>query len=68
MISAAAYTKSTFSDAGNCVEVRLLVDGTIGVRDSKHPGHAPHRFTADEWEAFLAGVRAGEFDLPTEIV
>jgi len=29
------------------------------LRDSKDPSLPPHRFTPDEWNAFLAGVRAG---------
>jgi hypothetical protein len=45
------------------VEVRLLPDGRIALRDSKDPQLPPHHFTPLEWSAFLAGVRAGEFDL-----
>jgi Domain of unknown function (DUF397) len=44
-----------------CVEV--AVSGhEVAVRDSKDPGGPTLRFTAAEWQAFLAGVRAGEFD------
>ena len=64
MISAHTYTKSSFSGAGGCVEVRMLADGTIGVRDSKDTSKPAHVFTPHEWHAFVAGVRAGEFDLP----
>jgi hypothetical protein len=32
------------------------------VRDSKNPTGAALMFTATEWAAFIAGVRAGEFD------
>lgn len=63
MISAENYTKSTYSGAGGCVEVRLLNDGMIGLRDSKDVSKPPHLFTSTEWEAFLAGVRDGQFDL-----
>lgn len=35
----------------------------ILVRDSKQPEATPLRFTRDEWDAFLSGVRGGEFDL-----
>jgi hypothetical protein len=35
------------------------------VRDSKQQGGGPVlRFNAHEWEAFLAGVRNGEFEQP----
>ena len=63
MISEQDYTKSSFSAGGACVEVRLLPDGLVGVRDSKDRAKTPHFFTAQEWSAFLAGVRNGEFDL-----
>ena len=68
MISPSAYTKSSYSSADGCVEVQLLSDGTIGLRDSKDRSKPPHLFTSREWQAFIAGVRAGEFDLPAEPV
>ena len=66
MIATDSYRKSSFSETGGCVEVRLLPDGTIGLRDSKDPEKPPHVFTQHEWRAFLAGVHAHEFDLPVE--
>jgi uncharacterized protein DUF397 len=63
VISHDRFRKSTFSGGVSCVEVRLLPDGRIALRDSKDPGLPPHHFTPDEWNAFLAGVRAGEFNL-----
>jgi hypothetical protein len=68
LISIDRYAKSSFSDVSSCVEVCLLADGRIGLRDSKDISKPPHLFTAHEWLAFLAGVRAGEFDLPAECV
>lgn len=65
MISTDRYIKSSFSGGAGCVEVRLLTDGTIGLRDSKDISKPPHVFTQHEWHAFVAGVRAGEFDLPS---
>ena len=57
------WRKASFSGAngGGCVEVADH-DGMILVRDTKDRSKAPHRYTADEWRAFVAGVRAGEFD------
>jgi hypothetical protein len=66
MISIHGYKKSSYSMDTGCVEVRMLNDGMIGVRDSKDVSKPPHIFTQREWHAFVAGVRAGEFDLPTE--
>ncbi|MEV4326652.1 DUF397 domain-containing protein [Microbispora rosea] len=48
---------------GNCVEVALQ-DGWVGVRDGKQGDGGPVlAFTAEEWHAFLQGVKAGAFDL-----
>jgi hypothetical protein len=63
VISKDRFRKTSFSGASGCVEVRLLPDGRIALRDSKDPQLPPHHFTPLEWSAFLAGVRAGEFDL-----
>lgn len=57
-----AWRKSTFSSGGGCVEV---ADGgpVVHVRDSKDRGAGPVlSFDPDAWAAFLAGVRAGQFD------
>jgi len=63
MISFDSYRKSSFSGAGSCVEVKLVDDGTVGVRDSKDPDKPAHIFSRSEWLEFLAGVKCGEFDL-----
>ncbi len=68
MIPTHDYGKSSFSGSGGCVEVRLLADGTVGLRDSKDISKPPHVFDQREWQAFIAGVRAGEFDLPAGCV
>jgi hypothetical protein len=57
------FRKSSFSGGANCLEVRLLSDGRVAVRDSKDPSLPPNRHTSTAWAAFLAGVRAGEFDV-----
>jgi Domain of unknown function (DUF397) len=57
------WRKSSFSSInGACVEVRTD-SGTVQVRDTKNPDSPVLGFTSDEWAAFTAGVRAGEFDL-----
>lgn len=57
----------TSGNGGNCVQVGPDDDGTsIRVRDSKANGEGPElMFTADEWVAFVTGVKAGEFDYNT---
>jgi hypothetical protein len=57
------WIKSSLSFAnGNCVEVSDQPDGVIGVRNSREREGPVLKFTADEWQAFLGGVRNGEFD------
>jgi hypothetical protein len=56
------FVKSTFSGAhNNCVEVATLSAGRA-VRDSKRPDQGVQLYAECEWKAFLAGVRAGDFD------
>ncbi|HEY7177017.1 MAG TPA: DUF397 domain-containing protein, partial [Micromonosporaceae bacterium] len=45
----------------SCVEV-AFVDGAIAVRDSKDRTGPVLLYTPDEWEAFIGGVKDGEFD------
>jgi len=57
------WIKSTLSGFnGNCVEVAGLAEDTIRVRDSKNPRGGVLSFTTAEWDAFIGGVRMGEFD------
>jgi len=59
----AGWTKAQASGEQNCVEVNFEVPGWAGVRDSKLGVDSPvHVFNKTEWDAFLAGVRNGEFD------
>ncbi|MGN9837945.1 DUF397 domain-containing protein [Nonomuraea sp. H19] len=63
-LNTATWRKSTRSgpDGGNCVEVAELSGGRRGVRDSKNPTGPALVFTHGEWDAFIGGVKAGEFD------
>jgi hypothetical protein len=57
------WVKSSLSFSnGNCVEVADLPGGRVGVRHSKDTAGPVLRFTSGEWQAFLGGVRNGEFD------
>lgn len=58
------YQISSYCNGGGCVEVGRTSDGPVVVRDSKDPERrASLVFTAEEWAAFVAGVKNGEFDL-----
>lgn len=56
-----AWRKATFCQSGECVEVAQR-DGRILLRDSKEPAGSVLHYTADEWRAFVSGIKAGEFD------
>jgi Domain of unknown function (DUF397) len=57
------WFKSSYSSAnGQCVEVADLPDG-VAVRDSKDQSGPTLRFSPDEWSAFIAGAKAGEFSI-----
>lgn len=58
----AGWRISTFCSAGGCVAVRIE-DGRVELAHTRRLHTDPLRFTVAEWEAFLAGVRAGEFDV-----
>jgi hypothetical protein len=61
-LSTAIWRKSTRSGINGCVEV-AFADERIAVRDSKDRKGPVLVFTQREWEAFVGGVRDGEFDL-----
>ena len=57
------WRKSSYSGAnGNCVELAPTDDGGHAMRDSKDPNGPALFFTKAEMDAFVAGVKAGEFD------
>lgn len=57
------WRTSSFTDPETCVEVADLPDGGRLVRDTKLGEGSPVlRYTSAEWQAFIAGVKAGEFD------
>lgn len=60
------WFKSTKSgpNCDNSVLVRYKGGGIVETLDSKNPTGPVHVWDADEWDAFVAGAKAGEFDLP----
>lgn len=55
-------TKSSFS-VQNCVVATVLDGGDVEVTNSRDQ-NVRIRFTSSEWRAFIAGVKANEFDHP----
>jgi hypothetical protein len=62
----ATWHKSTYSGptGGNCVEIAVLSDGRVALRNSRQPEGPALVFTSSEWDAFLRGARDGEFGVP----
>ena len=61
------FRKSSFSPAYpflpyRCVSVAIKGD-MIGVRDTKDPTKQTLTYDRVEWQAFINGVKNGEFDL-----
>jgi uncharacterized protein DUF397 len=65
-LTGARWVKSSYSGptGGNCVEVAFLADGQVAVRNSRHPSGPALVFSPGEWDAFIGGVRDGQFGWP----
>lgn len=62
-LASATWLSAGDRDTPNRVEIALVAGG-LAMRDSDHPEGPVLLFTRAEWDAFVAGVRADEFDLP----
>ncbi|WP_066373152.1 DUF397 domain-containing protein [Herbidospora mongoliensis] len=63
-VSGATWRKAQKSNSqgDQCVEVALM-GHAIALRDSKNPTGPTLVFTPGEWDAFVHGVKGGEFDV-----
>ena len=53
-----SWRKSSFSMSnGDCVEVAVLADAYVGVRDSRAAAGPHLRFHSDVWTSFLGDIR-----------
>ncbi len=58
-----SWRKSSYSAAnGDCLEVGQLINGHIGVRDSKNVSKGALGFRAAEWRAFIVAVKRTPLD------
>lgn len=60
------WQKSRYSGTQDCVEVRHTPEGRVEMRDSKAPEMGTLKFSESEFNAFLNGIKAGDFDLPED--
>ena len=55
-----SWRKSSYSAAnGDCVEIGHLVNGHIGVRDTKDASELTLRFCPARWRTFIGEVKQG---------
>lgn len=55
-----AWRKASFCAGGECAEIARLDDAVV-LRNSTKPRRVV-RYSAEEWQALVRGIRAGEFD------
>lgn len=55
------WRRAMSAPRGGSVQIRFLADGSVQMRRGAFMSPVL-TYTADEWAAFLGGVRLGEFD------
>lgn len=58
---ATEYRTSSFCSGGDCVEVGVLQEGAVAVRDTKDRSRRLV-FSSHEWANFVADVKRGAYD------
>jgi hypothetical protein len=62
-IADVTWRKSQRSNSqGNCVEMAELTDGSVAMRNSRHPSGPALVYTRSEIEAMILGAKDGDFD------
>ncbi|ONM49026.1 DUF397 domain-containing protein [Nocardia donostiensis] len=63
-LSEATWLRAGEGSGPDCVEIAMLAEGHVAMRNGKDPDGPVLVFTPGEWAAFTAGVQDGEFDRP----
>jgi uncharacterized protein DUF397 len=62
-LAGVSWMKSRRSNStGNCVEMAKLANGSVAVRNSRHPEGPALIYTHAEIEALVLGAKDGDFD------
>ncbi|GAA4563252.1 DUF397 domain-containing protein [Planotetraspora kaengkrachanensis] len=56
------WTTASRCGSSNCVEVAAFAQGTISMRDNKQKNSPVLEFSREEWRAFIAAVKTGDFE------
>ncbi|OUC98417.1 DUF397 domain-containing protein [Streptosporangium minutum] len=63
LLDGIVWRKSHFSNpSGNCVELATLPGGGVAIRNSRDPEGPALIYTSRELDAFVRGVKGGDFD------
>ena len=62
VVSSPKFRRSSRCRLNFCVEV-AIEDSIVSIRDSRVVNGIVLKFTHSEWNAFVQGVKAGEFDV-----
>ncbi|MER5422643.1 DUF397 domain-containing protein [Streptosporangium roseum] len=63
LLDGIVWRKSHFSNpSGNCVELAALPGGGVAIRNSRDPEGPALIYTHRELDAFVRGVKGGDFD------
>ena len=57
-----SWRKSSFSAIGDCVAVRQLDNGSVGIRNTNDPGAGVLVVSGEDMADWLARIKAGAFD------
>ncbi len=63
MTAPGGWRRSSHCAAGDCVEFFQFGDGVVGIRNPRNSHGFAMLTDAEGWMAFVAGVKAGEFDV-----